>query len=98
MTGLGILDTLGIGSGIGSCRVVVGTLGEATSSKTSLVGVACWKGVTCASCTGVHGTVAGIKGCDHVEAPDVSSSCRLPGHEKGCWYDLELGCIGEAAR
>ncbi len=35
--------SLGNGGGLG-CGVVLGPLGEATSSKSSLVGVACWKG------------------------------------------------------
>ena len=71
--GLGIIDTLGIGSGIG-CGVVLGPLGEATLSKTSLVGVACWRGATRALGAGVLGTEAGNGGCTHVVALDASLS------------------------
>ncbi len=41
--GLGVTDTLESGGGLG-CGVLLGPLGEATLSKTSLVEVACWKG------------------------------------------------------
>ena len=54
--------------------VVLGPFGKATSSKTSLVGVACWKGITCARCAGVCGTDAGNRGGGHVVAPGVSLS------------------------
>ncbi len=68
------MNTLGSGGGSDGCGVVVGTLGEATSSKTSHMGITCWKGVTCAHCTGVCGTDDGKGGGDHVVAPGVSSS------------------------
>ncbi len=75
-TGLGVIDTLRSGGGLGS-GVVLGPLGEATSSKTSLVGVVCWKGATCACCAGVRGTDAGNGGRDHVGALGVSSSLSI---------------------
>jgi hypothetical protein len=71
--GLGVSDTLESGGWLG-CGVVMGQLGEATSSKTSLVGVACWKGATRARCAGVCGTGAANGGGDHVVAPGVLSS------------------------
>ncbi len=66
------LDTFGSGGISGGCGVVVGILGEATSSKTSLMGVACWKEATRARCTGVCGTNAGYRGGDHVVTPGVA--------------------------
>jgi hypothetical protein len=72
-TGLGVADTLGSGGGLGS-GVVLGPLGEATLSKTSLVGVACWRGATCAHGAGVLGTEAGNRGGDHVVALGASLS------------------------
>jgi hypothetical protein len=65
---LGDSDTLGSGGVTSKCRVSMGTLGEGTSSKASLVGVAFWKGVTRAHCTGVCGTNAGNEGGSHVVA------------------------------
>ena len=70
--GLGDSDTLGSGGVAGGCGVSVGTLEEATSSKTSLVGRACWKGVTCACCTGVRGTDVSNGGGNHMVAPGAS--------------------------
>jgi hypothetical protein len=67
--GLGDLDTLGSGGVTGSCGVSLGILGEATSSKTSLMDVACWKGVTCVHWTGLRGTDACKRGGNHVVAP-----------------------------
>ncbi len=71
---LGDSDTLGSGGVTGGCGVSLGTVGEATSSKTSLMGVACWKGATHIHWTGVRGTNAGNRGGNHVVAPGALSS------------------------
>jgi hypothetical protein len=70
---LGVADTLGSGGGLG-CGVVLGPLGEATLSKTNLVGVSCWRDVTRAHGSGVLGTEAGKRGGNHVVALGASSS------------------------
>jgi hypothetical protein len=85
--GLGDSNTLGSGGVTSSCGVSLGTLGEAMSSKTSLVSVACWKGVTRAYCASVRGrsSNAGKGGGNHVVEPGVSLLLSFfPGHEKGC--------------
>ncbi len=71
--GLGVTDTLGSGGGL-DCGVLLGPLGEATLSKTSLVGVACWKGAMLACWAGVLCTDAGNGGGDHVVALGASLS------------------------
>jgi hypothetical protein len=52
----------------------VGLLGDATSSKTSLMGVACWRGAMRARGAGVLGTETGNGDSTHVVALGLSSS------------------------
>jgi hypothetical protein len=72
-SGLGVADTLGSGGGLG-CGALFIPLGDATLSKTSLVGVACRRGAMHAREVGVLGTEAGNGGGTHVVALGLSSS------------------------
>jgi hypothetical protein len=71
--GLGVTDTFGSGGGFG-CGVLLGPLGGATLSKTSLMRVACWRGAMGAHGAGVLGTDAGNGGGNHVVALGASLS------------------------
>jgi hypothetical protein len=80
------LDTLGSGGGSGGYGVVVGTLGEATSSawpvgKGHLVHVVL-----------VFMAPMLVMGMVTMWWHQVCNChCHFPGHEKGYWYNLELG-------
>jgi hypothetical protein len=93
MSILGVTDTLRSDGGLG-CGVVLGLLGESTSSKTSLMEVACWKGATCARQAGVLGTDAGNGGGNHVVSLGASlSSSFFQGMKQVFGAIWSWGCI-----